>query len=240
MEREISGVPEAKLFGGEGIRKSFGRKAVLEGADLRLPVGGIVGIFGLNGAGKTTLLRILAGLDSDFSGSLYKADFEDVGYMAPDENFPPDMTVRGAVDFFDRFGKGADGEAIFSALRAANIREKQLLLSMSLGMRQYFRFLLTVHCATSVCLFDEPFTNLDVNLRARVADTMIRECGDDRLFLVTTHEIKEIETLIDGFFVLKGGRLSEYYPSEDVRERTGKSVEEFYRDAVNGAGPKGF
>lgn len=137
---------EEGKFGGRGICKMFGQKSVLSGADLELPIGGVAGIFGLNGAGKTTLLRILAGLDDDFSGELYKTDFADVAYTASDENFPLGMTVRGAVEFFERFGGGKvrKGE-IFDALGEAGITAKQPLHAMSLGMRQYFRFLLAVY-----------------------------------------------------------------------------------------------
>lgn len=224
---------EEGKFGGRGICKMFGQKSVLSGADLELPIGGVAGIFGLNGAGKTTLLRILAGLDDDFSGELYKTDFADVAYTASDENFPLGMTVRGAVEFFERFGGGKvrKGE-IFDALGEAGITAKQALHAMSLGMRQYFRFLLAVYGGASVCLLDEPFTNLDVNLRANLSRTLIRECGPERLFVITTHEIKEVENLIDGFFILRGGRLSAYLSCEEVRER-GESIEDYYRSRVN-------
>ena len=92
---------------------------------------------------------------------------------------------------------------------------------------------MTAYSGARVCLFDEPLSNLDVNLRSKIVETLIMQCGGERLFIVTTHEIKEVETLIDGFFILKDGRLSPYYFSEKVRETTGNSVAELYRRKVN-------
>ncbi|MFR5102562.1 MAG: ATP-binding cassette domain-containing protein [Christensenellaceae bacterium] len=81
--------------------------------------------------------------------------------------------------------------------------------------------------------FEGELSKTDVNLRSKIVETLIMQCGGERLFIVTTHEIKEVETLIDGFFILKDGRLSPYYSSEKVRETTGNSVAEFYRRKVN-------
>ena len=223
-----------QAFGGEDISRRFGKKVVLNGASFSLPLSGVAGIFGLNGSGKTTLLRILAGLDGDFSGELYKTDFEDVAYMTTEGSFPFGMNVKGAVEFYDTFTRGLQRDKIFEAAQEAGISFKSPIFSLSSGMKQYFKFLLTAYSGASVCLFDEPLSNLDVNMRERIARTMIMECGEGRLFIVTTHEIKEIEALIDGFLILKDGKLSGYYASEDVRESTGKSVAEFYKEKVNG------
>lgn len=231
--REEGFEPREERFGARCVGKRFGRKQVLNAASFSLPLSGIAGIFGLNGSGKTTLLRILAGLDRDFSGELLKTDFEDVAYMSTEGGFPFGMRVKDAVKFYGTFMPRFDGESVLRDAESAGMRARAPIFSLSSGMKQYLKFLLTVHSGARVCLFDEPLSNLDVNMRARIAETMILQCGEGRLFVVTTHEIKEIETLIDGFLILKGGRLSPYYPSEEVRERTGMSVAEFYKERVN-------
>ena len=53
------------------------------------------------------------------------------------------------------------------------------------------------------------------------------------MIIVSTHEIKEIDKIIDGFFVLKNGKLSEFFNAEDIVEQTGLSIEEFYKEQVN-------
>ena len=224
---------EKNKFGGYSICKRYGKKVVLDGAGFALDRSGIVGIFGLNGSGKTTLLRLLSGLDGDFEGWLYKTDFEDVAYMSVENEFPMEMRVKDCVEFASRFTAGVDTQKIYDALAKANISSRSFVRSLSSGMRQYFKFLLTVHSGASVCLFDEPTSNLDVNLREEIAQTLIREMDENRIFIITTHEIKEIERLIEGFFILKDGKLSAYYDSEQVVEETGKSIVEFYKEKVN-------
>ena len=215
------------------MRYQGGGENALTDIDFCLKRGETVGVIGGTGSGKTTLLRILAGLDRDFEGELSKTDFEDVAYMATEGGFPFGMSVRDAVNFYAAFLPRLDADAIFRDAREAGIRPRQSVIGMSSGMKQYLKFLLTAYSGARVCLFDEPLSNLDVNLRSKIVETLIMQCGGERLFIVTTHEIKEVETLIDGFFILKDGRLSPYYSSEKVRETTGNSVAEFYRRKVN-------
>ncbi len=220
-------------FGGELIYKRYGKKTVLNNASFRIERGGIVGIFGLNGAGKTTLLNILSGLDGNFKGSLLKTDFTDVAYASQKDFFPPDMRIKDYLNFEATFSEGFDKEKIRGKLAAAKISEKSFIFSLSSGLKQYFKFLSAVFGGKSVVLLDEPFSNLDVNLRGEVVNTLIDLTDENRLFLITTHEIKELERLIDGFFILSGGALSEYYDAEEIVGKSGKSVEEFYRETVN-------
>ena len=221
------------MLGGKNIEKSNGKHKVLHNVNFSVENNKIVGIFGLNGSGKTTLLRILSGLDGYFKGVLEKTDFADVAYMAVDNISPPEMRVKDLVEFYATFLPNQNTQKILEELKESKIKEKSRLRNLSSGMRQYVKFLLTVYSGASVCLFDEPLTNLDVNLREKIVQTMIEEIGEERLFIITTHEIKEVERIIDGFYILKNGTLSEYYESDVVIDETGKSIEEFYKEKVN-------
>ena len=221
------------MFGGKDIEKSYGKNKVLNKVTFSVANNKIVGVFGLNGSGKTTLLRILSGLDGYFKGVLEKTDFADVAYMAVDNISPPEMRVKDLVEFYATFLPNQNTQKILEELKESKIKEKSRLRNLSSGMRQYVKFLLTVYSGASVCLFDEPLTNLDVNLREKIVQTMIEEIGEERLFIITTHEIKEVERIIDGFYILKDGTLSEYYESDGVIDETGKSIEEFYKEKVN-------
>ena len=225
---------EKVIFGAKGVRKSYGKKQVLCGVDFSAQAGKIVGLFGTNGSGKSTLFRILSGLEAAFQGELVKVDFEDIAYMSVDNIYSPEMRVKDLVDFYKLFLKGQRTEWIYTQLNLAKISKNSMLSSLSTGMRQYVKFLLTIHSGASVCLFDEPLLGLDVNYREFVVQTLIKELSEDRLFVIATHEIKEMETLIDGFYILKDGKLSSYYQTDEVVEQTGASIGEFYKEKVNG------
>ena len=190
------------MFGGINIEKNYGKHEVLKKITFSVEKGNIIGVFGLNGVGKTTLLRILSGLDGCFSGKLKKVDFQDVAYLPIENIFPPDMTINGAIEFFSLFMEGQNTVMIKRRLHEINVKMKNYISKLSSGIRQYFKFLLTVYSGASVCLFDEPLTNLDVNLREKIVEILISEISNERLFLITTHEIKEFERIIDGFFIL--------------------------------------
>lgn len=222
-----------KFFGCEKVIKNYGTKEVLRSVDFLVKPNGIIGIFGLNGSGKTTLLRILSGLDGNFKGLLYKTDFTDVSYMSVENYYPAETSVKELISFFKVFCKNQNSEKIINELNAVGIPLKSRLRSLSSGMRQYVKFLLTVYSGASVCLFDEPLTNLDVNMREKIAQTMIENVDENRLFIITTHEINAIERLIEGFFILHDGKLSPFYSSDEVVEQTGKSINEFYKEKVN-------
>ncbi len=221
------------MFGGHKISKKYGKKQVL--CDVSFVQGGnkIIGIFGLNGRGKTTLFRILSGLEGYFSGEVYKKDFADVAYMSLDSIYPAHMCVKDIIKFHATFTPALNITAIERDLCLAGIGLRSILPTLSSGMRQYFKFLLTVYSGASVCLFDEPFVHLDIEWRERMAQTLIREIREDRLFIIATHEIKEVETLIDGFYILSDEGLSDYYDSEEIVATTGQSIQAFYKENVH-------
>ena len=225
---------EKVTFGCKGVEKKYGKKQVLCGVDFTAQKGKIIGLFGTNGSGKTTLFRILSGLEGEFTGELFKNDFEDIAYMSVDNIHSPEMRVKDLVEFYGFFLKKQRTDWIYTQLALAKIGKNSLLSALSTGMRQYVKFLLTIHSGASVCLFDEPLLGLDVNYRGYVVETLIQELNENRSFLIATHEIKEFETLIDGFYILQGGKLSEYYDLESLVEETGKSAGEFYKEKVNG------
>lgn len=229
-DEKVSGV--GKSFGCYGVTKNYGKKHVLNSVSFNCK-NGIVGIFGLNGSGKTTLLKILSGLDGFFKGLLYKTDFEDIAYMSVENYYPCDARIKDVIELGGCALKNQRTDKIYEELKAADINPKSLIRGLSTGMRQYVKFLLTVYSGASVCLFDEPLSNLDVNMRAKIIHTLISEITDDKLFVITTHEIKEIERLIDGFYILKNGSLSEYLQCDEIIAATGESIEDFYKENVN-------
>lgn len=221
---------QIEFFGGIFLNKSYGKKEVLQSVNFSVPIHGIVGLFGLNGAGKSTLFRILSGLDGEYKGSVYKKDFEDVAYMAVDRTYPAEMRVKDLVEFQEIFFEKQQTLKIYENLEEMQIDPYSFMFALSSGQRQYVKFLLTIYSGASVCLFDEPMSNLDVVLRDKIAKTMIMEINEQRLFMIATHEIKEFERLIDGFYILKKGILSPYFDCEEVVSQTEKSVEDFYRE----------
>jgi len=81
-------------------------------------------------------------------------------------------------------------------------------------------------------LFDEPLTNLDLRFREFVLNELINQMTEDKIFIIASHEIKEFDSLLSDFVILKNGKLSILYNSENVRKTTNLSIEEFYKGKV--------
>lgn len=210
----------------EKIAKNYGKKQVLWGVSGKFPPGSTVGLLGLNGAGKTTLLNILGNCDRDFSGYISLRG-NAVAYMPTRLPFPTFWQVREVFAFYRRFYK-FDNFLADQMLREANISPRSRLSALSDGMRRMVTFICCYCTDAQVYLLDEPLTNLDINLRAEIADLLIGRAMEDKVTVIATHEIKEFENLFTHICILRGGELSPLADAEDIRAE-GMSIEEYYR-----------
>ena len=210
----------------EKIAKNYGKKQVLWGVSGKFPPGSTVGLLGLNGAGKTTLLNILGNCDRDFSGSISLRG-NAVAYMRSRQPFPEYWQVREVLAFYGRFYR-FDNFLAEQLLQYAGIPMRSRLSALSDGMRRMVSFICCYCTDAQVYLLDEPLTNLDINLRAEIADLLIGRAMEDKVTVIATHEIKEFENLFTHVCILRGGGLSPLADAEDIRAE-GISIEEYYR-----------
>ena len=207
----------------DNICKNYGKKCVLSGVNCKFVSGSMVGV--LNGTGKTTLFNILGGTDRDFSGDISLRGNE-VSYMSSRILLPEYWKISDALNFYRRFYQ-FDGFRAEQMLEEANLPQKLRFLSLSDGMRRYVAFTLCFCVNARVYLFDEPLTNLDARFRSVIVDELIGMALRDKIVLIATHEIKEFENLFTHCVILKQGKLSRPYDTEEIRA-SGYSLEEFY------------
>jgi NitT/TauT family transport system ATP-binding protein len=189
-----------------GVTRRFGNLTALEGLDLDVRPGEVLGVVGPSGCGKSTLLELVAGLQRPDSGDV-RVDGE-TAYMPQRDlllpwrdalgnaalalecqGLPPKEARTRAVPLFERFGLKD-----FEATRPAGL---------SGGMRQRVAFLRTLLPGRPVLLLDEPFASLDAITRAEMqqwlADTLMEE---PRTVLLVTHDVEEALVLADRVCVL--------------------------------------
>jgi heme exporter protein A len=154
----------------EGLRRRFGRLAVLEGVSGSVAAGEALLVTGANGSGKSTLLRCLAGLLAPDSGSIEyreegrKLDAAErrrsVGYVAPDLAFYEELTVAENLVFFSRLRRVEPGRA-GQLLERLGLTPERPVGACSSGMRQRLRWAWALLHRPRLLLLDEPFQNLD-------------------------------------------------------------------------------
>lgn len=154
----------------EGVRRRFGRLAVLKGVSGRVEAGGLLLVTGPNGSGKSTLLRCLAGLLAPDGGTItYGEDEADldiserrrrVGLVAPDLSFYSELTVEENLVFFSRLRR-VPPERGLAVLDRLHLPLDRMAGALSSGMRQRLRWAWALLHSPRLLLLDEPFQNFD-------------------------------------------------------------------------------
>ena len=220
------------MFEIKGIKKNYGRNQVLNGIDLEVNAGEIIGILGANGSGKSTLLSILAGLQQP-QGGFFNMDGKDllrdsklrnkVMAYVPQEN--PLIEELNAWDNLRMWYSRADIEKELKngVLKLLGIDEflKVPVSKMSGGMKKR----LTIGCAMNsnpkLMLLDEPTAALDMVCRNEIYDYFESYRSSGGSMIISTPELQEIE-LCDRCFILKDGVLHPYTYDGDLPHLIGR------------------
>jgi ABC-2 type transport system ATP-binding protein len=200
-----------------GLRKAFGTTVALDGIDLRIETGRILGILGPNGAGKTTALDAILGL-TPYEGQLRVLGrdpwnernrlMREVSFMADVALLPRWLRVSQAVDYVagvhPRFDRGkAEGFIARTTIRGTSrIRE------LSKGMITQLHLALVMAIDAKLLVLDEPTLGLDILYRKQFYDSLLNDYYDhNRTIVVTTHQIDEIQHVLTDLMFLDRGRI---------------------------------
>lgn len=211
------------------LRRPFARDSIpaLQGIDHSFGAGRIHGIVGPNGAGKTTLLKVVAGLVSPTRGEVRiggwdieehpRAAREAIGYVVADErSFFWRLSVRENMRFFatlQGIGPGERNRRISSCLERVGLAERaeQAFGSLSSGMRQQLALARGLLLDPPILLMDEPTRSLDPEVAHRVRELVrgLVEERRERLVLLSSHNLDEVEDLCSHIVLLRAGRIVE-------------------------------
>lgn len=218
----------------EGLKKGFGKTAVLKGVSLSIDEGEFAVLVGPSGCGKSTLLRCLAGLEEVDEGHVHLGA-RDVTKLAPRERdvamvfqsyaLYPHLSVRENLAFGLRLRKTPEAEIDARVSEASNMLGLDPLLerlpkALSGGQRQRVAMGRAVVRRADLYLYDEPLSNLDAALRAQVR-VDIRKLHDrlGATSVYVTHDQVEAMTLADKLFVLNKGEVEQWGPPLEVYAR---------------------
>jgi ABC-type Fe3+/spermidine/putrescine transport system ATPase subunit len=215
----------------QGLHKAFGSHPVLAGLDLTVPTGSLTAILGPSGSGKTTLLRVLAGFDQADAGSVRIGDTvvdgpgthvpperRRIGYVPQEGSLFPHLTVAANVGFGlpARERRGPRVAALLASVGLAGLGPRYPH-QLSGGQQQRVALARALAIEPAVVLLDEPFASLDAHLRAAVrADVqeIFRAAGTTAILV--THDQDEALSMADRVAVLRGGRIAQYAPPQDL------------------------
>lgn len=228
---------EQNLIEIKGLRKQFGLLGALNGVDLTIGRGKIVGLLGPNGSGKTTLMKILNGLimptkgtvaiDGHAPGVHTKAV---VSYLPDRPYFANWMRVCDAMDMFADFYADFDRVKADEMCRAMELDKNRQIKTLSKGTQEKMQLMLVMSRHAQLYLLDELIAGVDPAARDAILDTILTNYCENSTVVISTHLISDIEKVLDEAIFLKRGRIVLHDSVEAIREREGKSVDAYFRE----------
>ena len=221
----------------KGLSKRYGHTQALDRVDLTVEPGRIVGLLGPNGSGKTTLIKLANGLLTPSEGEILacgmkpgKESHADVSYLPERTSIPLWMTAGQLLDFYQDFYKDFRRDAAEEMLAHLNISPKQRIKQMSKGTREKVQLIVVMSRAAKLYLLDEPIGGVDPATRDYILTTIISNYEPDAAVIISTHLIADVERVLDEFLFLYQGKVIRQGETDAVREETGKSLDELFRE----------
>ncbi|MEE4304342.1 MAG: ABC transporter ATP-binding protein [Wenzhouxiangella sp.] len=216
------------------LKRYYGSNRAVDGIDLEIPSGRIVGLIGPNGAGKTTALKAILGL-TGFDGQLEvlgrKPDkdrdelMEDVCFIADVAVLPRWARVWQVIEMTERLHPRFSRERCMHYLKNTKVKQNTKVKALSKGMVVQLHLALVMAIDAKLLVLDEPTLGLDILFRKRFYSNLLNEYFDEeRTILITTHQVEEVEHILTDLLFIKDGKL--------VLNATMDAVHERYREVM--------
>src|SRR5712664_2766254 len=200
-----------------GLRKAFGTTIAVDGINLRVEEGRILGLIGPNGAGKTTVRNAILGL-TPYQGELKVLGrdpwterdqlMRDACFIADVAVLPRWMRVWQALDYFGGVHPRFDRAKAEGFLAKTNIRSANKVRELSKGMFAQLHLALVMAIDAKLLVLDEPTLGLDILYRKQFYDSLVNDYFDrSRTIVVTTHQVEEVQDVLTDVMFINNGRI---------------------------------
>jgi ABC-2 type transport system ATP-binding protein len=217
LESRKGGVEAMTVIEARGLRKAFGATVALDGVDLRIEEGRILGLIGPNGAGKTTALNVILGL-TQYQGELKVLGrdpwtereqlMRDVCFIADVSVLPRWIKVSQALDYVAGMHPRFDRAKAEGFLAKTTIQRSSKVRELSKGMVAQLHLALVMAIDARLLVLDEPTLGLDILYRKQFYDSLLNDYFDrSRTIVVTTHQVEEVQDVLTDLMFINRGRI---------------------------------
>jgi ABC-2 type transport system ATP-binding protein len=212
-----------------GLRKAFGTNVALDGINLHLEEGRILGLIGPNGAGKSTALNAILGL-TEYQGELKVLGHDpwrereellrDVCFIADVAVLPRWMRVSQALEYVAGVHPRFNGAKAEEFLTKTAIKRESKVRELSKGMVTQLHLALVMAIDAKLLVLDEPTLGLDILYRKQFYDSLLNDYFDGRrTIVVTTHQVEEVQHVLTDLMFINRGRIVLDCSMEELESR---------------------
>jgi ABC-2 type transport system ATP-binding protein len=213
----------------KNLRFRYGKnKLLFQDFSIDMKSGEIIGVLGKNGAGKTTLLNLIAGLLFPLQGELHvngylpkdrNPDFLADIHMIPEEFALPNVSITSYIKTVSPLYPAFGHDKLASILKEFELQPGDKLYYLSQGQRKKFliAFALATNC--KLLILDEPTNGLDIPSISLFRKILVSSVNEDQLVIISTHHVRDIDTVIDTVVAIDNGRLAFQEEMESISRK---------------------
>ncbi|MGM9922635.1 MAG: ABC transporter ATP-binding protein [Bacillus sp. (in: firmicutes)] len=225
----------------KGISKKYRLKHVLRDVSFTVKKDEITCLIGVNGTGKSTTLKAILGLmpfaegDITVDGvSVKKKRSDNIAFVPDHMTMLPHMKIKQAFDYMKEYHPRWNEERAAELVEFFKMNVEQKISELSKGNAAKVSLILGLSLDTDYILLDEPFSGVDMFAKEKIRELFSTPFFEGRGVLLTTHEIDEVEHLLDRVVILNEGIIAQDFYTEQVRIEEGMSVIDKLREVYEG------
>jgi ABC-2 type transport system ATP-binding protein len=212
----------------QNLHFSYKRKKVFDSLNLQFTPGHVYGLLGRNGTGKSTLLRNIAGLLFPKKGtisvdgntpSLRQPKFLQNIFLVPEEFYLPNISISEFLKHVAPFYSAFNYNQFEKFVKDFDIPADSTLQNMSYGQKKKVLISFALASGAKFLLMDEPTNGLDIMSKSQFRKVLAQALDDDRCIIISTHQVKDLENLIDRITIIDEGKILFDQNVEDISKK---------------------
>ena len=212
----------------DSLSKKYKDQSVVDKLSLKVPEGSVYAFIGANGAGKTTTIKLLMNIIESTSGNscvlgidskkLSPKELSQIGYVSENQEMPEWMKVREFLDYCKQMYEQWDDELCSALIEQFDLPIKSKISDLSRGMKVKASLISSLSYRPKLLVLDEPFTGLDALVREEMISGVLELTDQEkRTIFISSHDIDEMEKLVDWVGIIDQGQLQLSMRIEDLQ-----------------------